>query len=119
MKRDERLVFLQKLKAENSPETIMDQLPIMLADVKELLAKVTLAPDKLDAVDYFDQLQEIHETLSNIAFVKWVPLDKELGKFLVDCERLDDDIMRDIIFQELKTGQYHLASGISLRGDIC
>ena len=105
--------FLQTLKNENRAEKIDEQLPLMLKIINDLLAKIKLSNDLQTANYYFDILQEIQYVLAIIAFVKEIPITKELGKFLSDCDRLDDAWTRDMLFKMLKADTYHLETGIS------
>jgi len=105
--------FLQTLKNENRAEKIDEQLPLMLKIINDLLAKIKLSNDLQTANYYFDILQEIQYVLAIIAFVKEIPISKELGKFLSDCDRLDDARTRDRLFEMLKADTYHLETGIS------
>ena len=105
--------FLHALDNEILPEKIDEQLPLMLEVINDLLAKIKLSNDIKTANYYFDILQEIQDVLATIAFVKEIPITKELGKFLSDCERLDDAWTRDRLFEMLKADTYHLETGIS------
>jgi hypothetical protein len=106
--------FLKALDNEMQPEKIDEQLPLMLEVVNDLLAKIKLANSMQEANFYFDILQEIQDVLATVAFVKEIPITKELDKFLSDCERLDDAWTRDMLFKMIKADTYHLESGISL-----
>ena len=105
--------FLQSLDNEMQPDKIDEQLPLMLEVVNDLLAKIKLVNNMQEANFYFDILQEIQDVLATVAFVKEIPITKELDKFLSDCERLDDARTRDRLFEMLKADTYHLETGIS------
>lgn len=114
MKIEEVSLFLQTLKNEVVPEKIDEQLPLMLEVINDLLSKIKLSNDLQAANYYFDILQEIQYVLAIITFVKEIPITKELGKFLSDCDRLDDIRTRDMLFKMLKADTYHLETGVSL-----
>ena len=105
--------FLQSLDNEMQPDKIDEQLPLMLEVVNDLLAKIKLVNNMQEANFYFDILQEIQDVLATVAFVKEIPITKELDKFLSDCVRLDDARTRDRLFEMLKADTYHLETGIS------
>jgi hypothetical protein len=113
MKIEEIPFFLQTLKDEVIPEKIDEKLPLMLEVINDLLVKIKLSNDLQAANYYFDTLQEIQYVLAIIAFVKEIPITKELGKFLSDCDRLDVVWTRDRLFEMLKADTYHLDTGIS------
>lgn len=106
--------FLQALDNEIIPEKIDEQLPLMLEVINDLLVKIKFSNDLQVANFYFDILQEIQDVLATIAFVKEIPVTKELDKFLSDCERLDDAWTRDMLFKMIKADTYHLETGVSL-----
>lgn len=106
--------FLQALDNEIQPEKIDEQLPLMLEIINDLLIKIKLSKDIQAANYYFDILQEVQDVLSTIAFVKEIPITKELDKFLSDCERLDDAWTREMLFKMLRADTYHLETGVSL-----
>jgi hypothetical protein len=114
MKIEEIPFFLQTLKDEVIPEKIDEQLPFMLEVINDLLVKIKLSNDLQAANYYFDTLQEIQYVLAIIAFVKEIPITKELGKFLSDCDRLDVVWTRDMLFKMIKADAYHLETGVSL-----
>ena len=106
--------FLHTLDNEVQPEKIDEQLPLMLEIINDLLAKIKESNDLQAANYYFDILQEIQYVLAILAFVKEIPITKELDKFLSDCDRLDDAWTRDMLFKLIKADEYHLESGVSL-----
>ena len=106
--------FLHTLDNEVQPEKIDEQLPLMLEIINDLLAKIKESNDLQAANYYFDILQEIQYVLAILAFVKEIPITKELDKFLSDCDRLDDAWTRDMLFKMIKADTYHLESGVSL-----
>ena len=106
--------FLKMLDDEVALEKIDAQLPLLLDVINEQLAQIKQAADIQQANPHFDILQDIQFVVARLAFIKDVPLTKELGKFLSDCDRLDDDWTRTHLFDLIQQDKYHLETGISL-----
>ena len=102
--------FLKTLDDEVVLEKIEAQLPQLLELINKQLAQIRQTKSIQQAKPYFDILQDTQFIVARLAFIKEVPLTKELGKFLSDCDRLDDPWLRDQLFRRLKQGTYNLKS---------
>lgn len=56
---------------------------------------------------YFDILQEVQEVLSLLLFQENIEFSNKIQNFIRDCDRLDDEWLRNALFQEIKQGNYN------------
>lgn len=55
-----------------------------------------------EAKPYFNILQKIQEILAMLFFTHQIEVTDKLKKFIHDCDRLDDDWLRNEIFNQIK-----------------
>lgn len=60
-----------------------------------------------EAKAYFDLLQKAQEILAMLFFKENIQISDKLQKFIRDCDRLDDDWLRNSIFNKIKEGTYN------------
>jgi hypothetical protein len=103
-------LFMHQLKSNFNKENIQIMLPLILEEIYKLLERIYECNTEKQAQIYFDELWEIQELLSGIAFKHGLSLPQELKKIVRDCERLDDKDVRHFLFNEIKNDTYSLKS---------
>ncbi len=86
---------------------VVPALPALEKEIDELTFKIIkLCKTIQDADAYFMLLHEIQSVLSRLLFVENIPLSNRLEDFVRDCERLDDEWLRQGIFNRIQQGIY-------------
>jgi len=61
-----------------------------------------------EADGYFDLLQKTQELLARLFFKQEITMSKGLEKFVSDFDRVDDNWLRDYLFNAIKRDEYSL-----------
>lgn len=90
---------------EVQPTEVMQQILHVIKEIKN-------CDSYKETKIYFDTLQETQEALGFLFFNNKISLSPELRKFVRDCDRLDDEWLREHLFEKIKTGIYSLSSDV-------
>lgn len=104
-----RILNLEKL-LNNDAQIMPHQLHTLLEMIYELFSLIKKRDTKEEAAEYFFLLGKIQHYLARLTFVYNINLPQELMKIVRDCERIDDNDVRDFLFHEIKHDRYNLKS---------
>ena len=96
---------------EREPSKATGRLPLLLKEIYVLIERIKSCPDMQSASAYFTLLAKIQSALARITFRDGIALDQELSKIVRDCDRLDDEDVRNFLFDEIRSGTYDLTQG--------
>ena len=106
--REKTLLLIKDLRSYPDEINVLPKLPLLYNRILALLEYVKSAESAVEAEAYFNELLKIHEILSELLFVHGIQMTPQLRKFIRDCERLDDEWLREYLFKELKNNRYAL-----------
>lgn len=100
--------LIEKYEADRMKYIIMSNLDIIEHEIDELFFSCIKNCHSIgEATVYFDVLQKIQEILAMLYFKETIEISDKLKKFIYDCDRLDDNWLRDALFQKVKEGAYN------------
>ncbi len=103
-------VLLQKFENSLTKKDKESKLPLVLKEIYRIIAQIKVCNDLGSAGQLFSSLEKIQSSLARAAFIDGITLPQELRKIVRDCDRLDDQDVRDFLFKEIKNGTYELKS---------
>lgn len=99
------LVDQNKMKKIKS--IIIPELSLIEKEIDYLLfSKIKNCKSINEANEYFDILQKMHKILAILFFKEKLEISDKLQKFIKDCDRLDDEWLRNKIFNKIKEDSY-------------
>jgi len=91
-----------------SEELIISKLPRLLYHINNLLIKIKDCKDIKEAESYFYLLQYIQSNVAKIIFIDQISICDSLWKFFKDFDQIDDPMMMNFFFNQIKNNQYSL-----------
>lgn len=89
-------------------DNVLPKYQIIVQKIDQLFAAIKDCSDQNMANPYFDQLQEIQESLSVLIFKEKIDDYISIDNFVRDFDRIDDDWLRQRMFQEIKFKGYSI-----------
>ena len=102
--------LLQKIESDNSQLNFSTELNDLEIQINDLFFKIKKINSLELASDYFDLLGEAQSVVSKLIFDKELEVSNSIWKFFKDFDRIDDNRVREYIFQEIKNGRYALTN---------
>jgi hypothetical protein len=103
-------LLLQIIKKNPIESKVVQKFPLILKAVNAILNKIKDYEDFKAAKGHFDELQETQDVLAEMLFKHNIQMSPGLRKFIRDCDRLDDEEIREYLFREIKNDRYSLNS---------
>lgn len=100
--------LLNELDYGSNKQDIISKLPILAEKINHIILKIKLCNDITEAEEYFALLERIQSLISRLKFNQEIEIWGTLWKFARDFERIDTQIMQEILFKEIKLGSYPL-----------
>lgn len=93
-----------------SEETALLEFPLIIEKIYNVLALIKTCKTIEEARQHFIALAKIQHFLVIIMMRDNIALPQELIKIVGDCERLDDNMVQEFLFNEIKNQTYYLKS---------
>lgn len=95
-------------KLEYIKNIVVPNLKVIEEEIDALFfSKIKSSKNIEEAEVYFDILQQIQGILAELFFKGKIELSDILRRFISDCERLDDEWLRNHLFGLIKEGKYN------------
>lgn len=103
-------ILLQKFEKSLTKKDNEAMLQFILKEIYIIIALIKTCKDQSSAGRIFSSLEKIQSSFARAFFIDGITLPQELRKIVRDCDRLDDQDVRDFLFNEIKNGTYELKS---------
>lgn len=85
---------------------IKKSFPEIINNVNKQINSIKSCQNIDEANQYFDTLQTLNDTITEIIFLKKIKVPDQLFKFFKDFDRIDDIRVREYMFKDIKSGEY-------------
>jgi hypothetical protein len=110
VKKIELFVHELEILSDNNAKVNSSLLHKTLDIIYKLFSLIRKCDTREEADKYFFLLGKIQLYLARLTFIYNIDLSQELMKIVRDCERIDDNNVRDFLFNEIKHDRYDLKS---------
>lgn len=100
--------IIQKIPTLKSKQKIITQLNLLEPLIELIIKKIGECNTPESANNYYDCLQKAHCLISDLIYNKNLEVSDLLWKFCKDFERVDDQRLRNYLFDQIKNGTYSL-----------
>ncbi len=103
---DERQLEEQLREIEENGQFLAEKLLSLSREIKYILSQIKLSENATTAGKYFDLLQKTQVALAKLMYVSKIGIPDPLCWFVRDFERIDDNELRNYIFNKIKNDEY-------------
>lgn len=96
------LSLVEELEVQRIKNIIVQNLGVLEKEIDNAFLNIGKCNDMHDAKVYFDTLQKIQEFLAKLFFSGEIKVSDKLENFIRECDRLDDDLLRNSLFKQIK-----------------
>ncbi|TET06851.1 hypothetical protein E3J79_00630 [Candidatus Dependentiae bacterium] len=100
--------LLEQLSKEKTKDVIIKKIPSVVKEINKLLLKIKECKKIEAANKYFDLLEKIQFVLAKLLYIENIDMQTDLKKFIGDFDRLDDSMLREYLFKEIKENKHVL-----------